>query len=61
MTIEELLQGHGYEGIILLKNPDFVEAFVGVSIFDKGPDQAYINRYIDLVKKRNNANKPKKK
>lgn len=29
--------------------------------FDKGPDQAYINRYIDLVKKRNNANKPKKK
>ena len=29
--------------------------------FDKEPSQAYINRYIDLVKKRNNANKPKKK
>ena len=29
--------------------------------FDKGPDQAYINRYVDLVKKRNSANKPKKK
>lgn len=32
MIIEESLQEHGYEGIILFKNPDFVEAFVGVSI-----------------------------